>query len=101
MLRFAEEIMLLLLENEGEKFLRVPDLSLRYALAGGVLMDLAMEDRIDTDLEKLILVNATPLGDDMLDPVLADIANAEETRDARYLGGAGRRGRLQDAGSCH
>ena len=84
MLRFAEEIMLLLLENEGEKFLRVPDLSLRYALAGGVLMDLAMEDRIDTDLEKLILVNATPLGDDILDPVLADIANAEETRDARY-----------------
>lgn len=84
MLRFAEEIMLLLLENEGEKFLRVPDLSLRYALAGGVLMDLALEDRIDSDLEKLILVDATPLGDDILDPVLADIANAGETRDARY-----------------
>ena len=84
MLRFAEEIMLLLLENEGEKFLHVPDLSLRYALAGGVLMDLAMEDRIDTDLEKLILVDATPLGDDILDPVLADIADAGETRDARY-----------------
>ena len=84
MLRFAEEIMLLLLENEGEKFLRVPDLSLRYALAGGVLMDLAMEDRIDTDLEKLILVDPTPLGDDILDPVLAEIAGAEELRDARY-----------------
>lgn len=84
MLRFAEEIMLLLLENEGEKFLRVPDLSLRYALAGGVLMDLAMEDRIDTDLEKLILVDATPLGDDILDPVLADIASARAKRDARY-----------------
>ena len=84
MLRFAEEIMLLLLENEGEKFLRVPDLSLRYALAGGVLMDLALEDRIDSDLEKLILVDATPLGDGILDPVLADIANAAEIRDARY-----------------
>ena len=84
MLRFAEEIMLLLLENEGEKFRSVPDLSLRYALAGGVLMDLAMEDRIDTDLEKLTLVDSTPLGDDILDPVLADIANAGETRDARY-----------------
>ncbi|MYG81052.1 MAG: GPP34 family phosphoprotein [Gemmatimonadetes bacterium] len=84
MLRFAEEIMLLLLEHEGEKFLRVPDLSLRYALAGGVLMDLAMEDRIDTDLDRLILVDATPVGDDILDPVLADIASAPETRDARY-----------------
>ncbi|MDE2875854.1 MAG: GPP34 family phosphoprotein [Gemmatimonadota bacterium] len=83
MLRFAEEIMLLLLDDEGE-FLRVPDSSLRYALAGGVLMDLAMEDRIDTDLERLILVNPTPVGDDILDPVLADIAAADATHDARY-----------------
>lgn len=84
MLRFAEEIMLLLLDDEGERFLRVPDWSLRYALAGGILMDLAMEDRIDTDLEKLILVDATPLDDDLLDPALADIAAATETHDARY-----------------
>ncbi len=83
-LRFAEEIMLLLLDDEGERFLRVPDWSLRYALGGGVLMDLALEDRIDTDLEKLILVNPTPMGDDLLDPVLADIANEEGTRDARF-----------------
>ena len=84
MLRFAEEIMLLLLDDEGEMFLRVPDTSLRYALAGGVLMDLALEDRIDTDLEKLILVDPTPVGDDMLDPMLADIAGADATHDARY-----------------
>jgi len=62
----------------------VPDSSLRYALAGGVLMDLAMEDRIDTDLDKLILVDPTPLDDDILDPVLADIAAATGTHDARY-----------------
>jgi len=84
MLRFAEEIMLLILDSEEEKFLPLPDWSLRYALAGGVLMDLAMEDRIDTDLEKLILVDPTPLGDDILDPVLAGIANGEVGRDARY-----------------
>ncbi|MDE2763900.1 MAG: GPP34 family phosphoprotein [Gemmatimonadota bacterium] len=82
MLRFAEEIMLLLLDDEGARFLRVPDWSLRYALAGGVLMDLALEDRIDTDLEKLILVDPTPLGDEILDPALAGIAAAAETRDA-------------------
>ena len=84
MLRFAEEIMLLLLDDEGERFLRVPDWSLRYALAGGVLMDLALEDRIDTDLEKLILVDPAPLGDAILDPALADIASATGTRDARF-----------------
>ena len=83
-LRFAEEIMLLLLDDEEERFIRVPDWSLRYALGGAVLMDLALEDRIDTDLEKLILVDPTPLDDDILDPVLADIAGHEHQHDARF-----------------
>ena len=46
-------------------------------------MELAMENRIDTDLENLVLVDDTPLGDSLLDPTLADIA-AGEQRDARY-----------------
>ena len=84
MLRFAEEIMLLLLDDEQEKFVRVPDWSMRYALAGAVLMDLALEDRVDTDLDKLVLVDGTPLGDPVLDPVLADITAARGTHDARF-----------------
>ena len=47
-------------------------------------MDLALEYRIDTDLEKLILIDSSPLGDNMLDAVLADIAAGEEGQDARY-----------------
>ncbi len=84
MLRFAEEIMLLMLDDEGEKFLRVPDASLRYALGGAVLMDLALEDRIDTDLKQLILVDPTPVGDTLLDPVLSIIAAEEGTHHARF-----------------
>ena len=83
MLRFVEEITLLLLHDDDGRFARVPSWSLSYALAGGVLMDLAMENRIDTDLEHLILVDATPTGDSLLDPTLAGIA-AGETHDARY-----------------
>jgi len=41
-------------------------------------MDLAMENRIDTDLENLILVDSTPVGDSLLDPTLAEIAAGEE-----------------------
>ena len=78
MLRFAEELLLLLLSDEG-KFAAVPDLALDYALAGGVLMDLALENRIDTDLEKLVLVDATPVGDSLLDETLADIAATDES----------------------
>ena len=84
MLRFAEEVLLLLLDDEDGRFARVPDWSLGYALAGGVLMDLALENRIDTDLDSLLLLDATPLGDDLLDPVLADIAAMDEKHDARF-----------------
>ena len=41
-------------------------------------MDLALENRIDTDPERLIIIDDAPVGDDLLDPVLADIAR--ETR---------------------
>ncbi len=82
-LRFAEEIILLLLNDDDGRFARVPSWSMDYALAGAVLMDLALENRIDTDLEKLVLVDSTPLSDSLLDPTLADIAAGEE-RNARY-----------------
>ncbi len=82
-LRFAEEIILLLLNDDDGRFARVPSWSMDYALAGAVLMDLALENRIDTDLERLVLVESTPLDDSLLDPTLADIAAGEE-RNARY-----------------
>ncbi len=83
MLRFVEEIILLLLGDEDGRFVNVPSWSLDYAIAGGVLMDLAMEDRIDTDLENLVLLDATPVGDSLLDPTLAEI-EAGEKQDARF-----------------
>ena len=83
MLRFAEEIVLLLLNDDDGRFARVPNVSLDYALAGGVLMDLALENRIDTDLEKLVLIDATPTGDTLLDPTLAEIVEGGGN-DARY-----------------
>lgn len=97
-MRFAEEMMLLLLDDEGGRFRRVPEWSLRYALGGGVLMDLALEDRIDTDLERLILVDPSPVGDSLLDPLLADIAAETETRDAKFWveRAAGRAGEIRE-----
>ena len=82
-MRFVEEILLLLLRDEGGKFVAVPGIALDNALAGGVLMDLALENRIDTDPGRLILVDPTPVGDSLLDPTLAAIAGGEQ-RDALY-----------------
>ena len=85
MLRFAEEILVLVLDEErGDLGPNLPARSLDLALAGAVLMDLALEDRIDTDLERLILVDPTPFGDDILDPTLAEIAKDGRSRDTAY-----------------
>ena len=73
MLRIAEEITLLLLNDKDGRFINVPTWSIDYAIAGSILMDLAMENRIDTDLENLVLVDATPLNDSLLDPTLVEI----------------------------
>ena len=79
MLRFAEEIVLLLLDEErGALIPSLPPHSLDIVLAGAVLMDLALEGRIDTDLTQLSVVDSTPLDDDLLDPTLADIARDSE-----------------------
>ena len=100
MLRFAEEILVLVLDEErGDLAPNLPARSLDLALAGAVLMDLALEDRIDTDLERLMLVDPTPLGDDILDPALAEIAKDGQSRDTGYWLGriAGRGDRIRRA----
>jgi len=88
MLTLVEEIVLLMLRDDDGRFVPVSSWSMEYAIAAGVLMDLAMENRIDTDLEILILVDSTPIGDSLLDPTLADIAEVEknsvEKNDAQF-----------------
>lgn len=84
MLSFPEEIMLLLLDDESGKLTRLRDWSLRYALAGAVLMDLALENRIDSDLEKLFLIDKTPIGEKVLDAALTEIVDEKDDRDVRF-----------------
>ena len=84
MLHCAEELLLFLLDEQSGTLLPVTPRTERLALAGAVLMELQLRDRIDTDLDTLMLTDPTPLGDDLLDPTLADIAAAEEEHDAVY-----------------
>ena len=83
MLGLVEESMLLLLRDEGGSFVRMPTASMRLAIAGAVLTELADANRIDTDSQHVVLVDDTPTGDRLLDPTLAGIAVAERqnTRD--------------------
>ena len=54
------------------------------ALAGGVLMDLAIENRIDSDLDSLVLIDSTPTGDELLDPTLKAIAEDPDRHSPQY-----------------
>ena len=83
MMRFAEEILLLLRDEDGA-LSRAAEWLVRYALGAAVLMDLALENLIDTDAERLFLIDSTPVGDSLLDPMLAEIAQAEETHNVLY-----------------
>ena len=84
MLRFADELLLLLIDDKRGDLIPIPEWPLACALAGAILIDLALESRIDTDPDSLSLLDATPLGDDLLDPVLAEIAASDALRPAGF-----------------
>lgn len=83
-LSIAEEVLLLTLHDSDGSFIKVPDWTIRYALSGAVLMDLALRDRIDTDLESLTVVNTDSTGDQLLDGLLNFITRESEPQSTRF-----------------
>lgn len=77
-LSFVEEIALLALDDHTGAMLPMPPMALGYALAGAVICDLAMLNRIDTDPEKLVVLSREPVGDPTLDRALATLAAAPQ-----------------------
>jgi len=80
MLSIAEEVLLLSVDDETGIFLYGPDVHIELALSGALLMDLALLNRIDTDPDRLFVVDTAPTGDEILDEVLARIAASETER---------------------
>ncbi len=76
MLGFVEEIVLLQLDDSQGQFVNLPLSAADVVLAGAALMELALNNRIDSDLEQLILVDPKPTGDDILDDVLRQLVEA-------------------------
>ena len=78
MLTFTEEILLLMLDDDG-LFLPIRGGAVEHVMVGAVLMDLAFANRIDTDPERLEVIDSTPTGNPLLDGALERIANSGET----------------------
>ena len=82
MLPLADQVLVLLLDEEREDFLPIGKYALARALVGAVLMDLAFANRIDTDTESLMVLDRTPTGNPLLDSVLERVAGSETTKAA-------------------
>ena len=82
-LTFVEEILLLLLDDDSGLMKRVAPNVMELLLAGAILMDLALRGRLDCDLQRLVVVDSTPVGEEILDGPLAEIAEAADEADAR------------------
>ena len=77
MLTLPEEVILLVLDEETGALLPIPQRTLDSALAGGALMELALQDRIDSDPNSLWVVDPTPIGESYLDRLLQQLAESE------------------------
>ena len=82
-LTFVEEILLLLLDDESGAMKRVAPNVMELLVAGAILMDLALRGRLDCDLQRLVVVDSTPVGEEILDGPLAAIVEAADEADAR------------------
>ena len=83
-IRLAEELILLMLNEQSGYLEMVPGWNFSCVMAGAVIADLALEGRIDSDLDGLYLTDPTPTGDSLLDPTLKDIAESRETSDTQF-----------------
>lgn len=79
MLTFVEEIVLLMLDDDGS-VLPIRETTMEYVVAGAAMMDLAFADRIDTDPQRLTVLDSTPTEDPMLDLALTRITGSSEAR---------------------
>jgi len=79
-----EEVLLLCLDDETGRPVGLPDAAMDLALAGAVLMELALAGRVDSDLDRVFVVDPGPLGDPLLDPVLARIAAQASPQDSGW-----------------
>jgi len=83
-IRLTEELVLLMLDEQSGYIEMVPGWNFSCVMAGAVIADLALENRIDTDLEALHLIDPTPTGDRLLDPTLKEISETGEALDTQY-----------------
>jgi golgi phosphoprotein 3 len=83
-LTLADEIVVLMLDDTVGEINPDCIAVVGVAIAGGIVMELALLGRVDSDLKALFIVDKTPVGDDLLDMVLAEIAAQPEQQSSAW-----------------
>jgi Golgi phosphoprotein 3 len=83
MLSMLEEVVLLAVDEETGDLRSTREHGTAYALVGALFFDLALARKIDTDTEKIHVIDTTPTGDPILDRILADLAGRTNLRTVR------------------
>ncbi|MBO0801378.1 MAG: GPP34 family phosphoprotein, partial [Blastocatellia bacterium] len=83
-LTLADEIVVLMLDDSTGDLQPGCGAVASVAIAGGILIELALLGRIDTDLKSLFIVNSSPVGDELLDATLAEIGAEPEQQSSAW-----------------
>jgi Golgi phosphoprotein 3 len=75
MLGFVEEVVLLQLDERG-RLVELPLSAADVVLAGAALMELALRNKVDTDINRFFVVDREPTGDGVLDDALDALVKA-------------------------
>jgi golgi phosphoprotein 3 len=75
MLGFVEEIVLLQLDERG-RLIELPLSAADVVLAGAALMELALRNKVDTDVNRFFIVDREPTGDEILDDALGALVDS-------------------------
>jgi hypothetical protein len=83
-LTLADEIVVLMLDDTMGEVNQACIAVAGVAIAGGILMELALRENIDTDLKTLFVVNPRQTGDYLLDAILQEIAAEPEQHSSAW-----------------
>ncbi|MBS7788440.1 GPP34 family phosphoprotein [Roseococcus sp. SDR] len=84
-LSLPEEIVLLTFDDETGRSIGRQGIAASIALAGAVMMELALAGRVDTDRHRLEVLDDSPTGDPVLDAGLPLLRGAPDSRGALML----------------
>lgn len=82
MLTLPERLLLISIDQRGSP--RDPKSSLGYALAGAALAELLLAGRLRHDHGQVVVASASPIGDTLLDEVVAEVRAEQRPRTLKW-----------------